>query len=84
MVGWSNNARSVTITSTPLPVVPVSFTANAVGTSVRLRWHTASELDVDHFEVEASTDGRRSATPTLDHPWQWVPCWKYTTPPAGA
>ena len=41
----------------PLPVQLVTFTAEAVGSGARLRWHTASELDNDRFEVEASADG---------------------------
>lgn len=41
----------------PLPVQLVAFTAEAQGAGALLRWTTASELDNDRFEVEASDDG---------------------------
>jgi hypothetical protein len=49
---------TVSNTSAPLPVELVSFTAQAQGTNALLRWATASEKNNDHFEVEASADGR--------------------------
>ena len=42
----------------PLPVELTAFTAEAQGSDALLRWTTASELSNDHFEVEASSDGR--------------------------
>ncbi|MDO7851774.1 T9SS type A sorting domain-containing protein [Hymenobacter convexus] len=42
----------------PLPVTLVAFTAAPQGADALLRWATASELHNDHFEVEASADGR--------------------------
>ena len=45
----------------PLPVQLTTFTAEAVGHGANLRWATASEKDNDHFDVEASTDGRTFA-----------------------
>ncbi|UOQ81392.1 T9SS type A sorting domain-containing protein [Hymenobacter sp. 5414T-23] len=41
-----------------MPVELVSFTAERQGNKAILRWNTASELQNDRFEVEASTDGR--------------------------
>jgi hypothetical protein len=43
---------------TPLPVVLVDFTAQAVqNRDALLTWHTASEKNNDHFDVERSFDG---------------------------
>ena len=42
----------------PLPVELVRFTAELLGADAPLRWATASEKNNDHFEVEASADGR--------------------------
>jgi uncharacterized repeat protein (TIGR01451 family) len=42
----------------PLPVVLTDFTAQAVqNRDAQLSWHTASEQNNDHFEVERSFDG---------------------------
>nr|WP_235998361.1 Ig-like domain-containing protein [Hymenobacter sp. BT559] len=44
--------------ATPLPVVLTDFTAQAVqNRDAQLSWHTASEQNNDHFEVERSFDG---------------------------
>jgi uncharacterized repeat protein (TIGR01451 family) len=44
--------------ATPLPVVLTDFTAQAVqNRNAQLSWHTASEQNNDHFEVERSFDG---------------------------
>lgn len=40
-----------------LPVELVSFTGEVVGSSVLLRWTTASEIENDYFQVEKSEDG---------------------------
>jgi uncharacterized repeat protein (TIGR01451 family) len=43
---------------TPLPVVLVDFTAQAVqNRDALLSWHTASEKNNDHFDIERSFDG---------------------------
>ncbi|GAB3639140.1 hypothetical protein GCM10027422_47310 [Hymenobacter arcticus] len=42
----------------PLPITLTTFTAQATGSAARLTWRTAGELNNDHFEVEASVDGR--------------------------
>ncbi len=42
----------------PLPVELVRFTAEPLGADALLRWATASEINNDRFEVEASADGR--------------------------
>ena len=46
------------LTSVPLPVELVSFTAKAQDCEAVLNWATASEENFSHFEVERSTDGK--------------------------
>jgi hypothetical protein len=46
------------ITSAPLPVKLVSFSAAAINTDVHVQWTTSSERNASHFVVEASADGR--------------------------
>ena len=41
----------------PLPVQLTDFTAQALGAGVSLAWHTASEVNSDHFDIERSLDG---------------------------
>lgn len=41
----------------PLPVQLTDFTAQALGAAVNLAWHTASEVNSDHFDIERSLDG---------------------------
>jgi hypothetical protein len=41
----------------PLPVVLLDFAAQLQGSAVALTWHTASEKNSAHFDVERSTDG---------------------------
>ena len=48
---------AATTASAPLPVQLVDFTAQAQGTAIALAWHTASEVNSDHFELERSLDG---------------------------
>ncbi|QMW02850.1 T9SS type A sorting domain-containing protein [Spirosoma foliorum] len=45
-----------TVTSAPLPVTLLSFTANPEGDRVQLAWATTSEQNADHFLVERSYD----------------------------
>ena len=40
-----------------LPVKLTAFTASLVKEKVSLKWETASEINVSHFELERSTDG---------------------------
>lgn len=40
------------------PVQLIDFSATKINTDVLLRWATASQLNVDRFEVERSTNGR--------------------------
>lgn len=40
-----------------LPVKLTAFTASLVKENVNLKWETASEINVSHFELERSTDG---------------------------
>ncbi len=57
----ANNFRftlgTTNVSNTPLPIELVSFTASPVdGTTVRLKWVTASEQGNDYFTVERSVD----------------------------
>lgn len=49
---------TVSNSANPLPVELLSFTAQARGDGAWLHWTTASEINNDHFVVEASADGR--------------------------
>ncbi|MGI4869557.1 MAG: T9SS type A sorting domain-containing protein [Janthinobacterium lividum] len=49
---------TVSNTANPLPVELTRFTAQPLGADALLKWATASERNNDHFEVEASADGR--------------------------
>ncbi len=49
---------TVSNSANPLPVELTAFTAQPQGPDALLRWATASEKNNDHFEVEASADGR--------------------------
>jgi hypothetical protein len=55
----SNADVSFTLTTTPLPVELVSFTATRRGSDAVLRWVTAQERNNARFHIEASADGRR-------------------------
>jgi uncharacterized repeat protein (TIGR01451 family) len=56
--GISQALATFTLGAYPLPVVLVDFTAQAVqNRDALLSWHTASEKNNDHFEVERSFDG---------------------------
>ncbi len=41
-----------------LPLRLLSFSANMEDDAVRLEWETAEEMNVSHFEIEYSSDGR--------------------------
>ncbi len=41
----------------PLPITLLTFTAVPAGKNVRINWSTATEKDVDYYEVEKSKDG---------------------------
>ena len=51
-------AFTVSNLTAPLPVELTRFTAEAQGEDAQLRWATASEKNNDHFDVEASANGR--------------------------
>jgi uncharacterized repeat protein (TIGR01451 family) len=56
--GTSTVPVTFALGATPLPVVLTDFTAQAVqNRDAQLSWHTASEQNNDHFEVERSFDG---------------------------
>jgi hypothetical protein len=44
-------------TLTPLPVKLIGFTGSSDMCSVTLSWETANERDIDHFDIEHSSDG---------------------------
>jgi hypothetical protein len=44
-------------TLTSLPVNLVSFSSNSVSCNSQLSWETATEINVNHFEVQRSNDG---------------------------
>ncbi len=52
--GWS----AVLLPLGPLPVMLLSFTAEAVGTSHLIKWVTTSEINTNRFEVQRSANGR--------------------------
>ncbi|QKG51955.1 hypothetical protein [Hymenobacter sp. BRD67] len=53
------NRFTVSNAANPLPVTLTDFTARAQGpATVRLAWHTATELNNEGFTVERSLDGR--------------------------
>ncbi|WP_210513973.1 IPT/TIG domain-containing protein [Hymenobacter terricola] len=57
-IGTSEFSGVVTVTTGPLPVELVSFTATAVkNVDAALGWRTASEKNNDHFDVERSLTG---------------------------
>jgi len=47
---------SVTLNN-PLPIELVNFSAEQIGSSVLVKWETATETNNDYFTVERSTDG---------------------------
>lgn len=56
-----NNSASTSVTvATPIPVELTSFTANADGETVQLRWKTASETNNAGFEVQRRPTGSSS------------------------
>ncbi len=57
-VGTSEFSGNVTVGGGPLPVELTDFEAEAVqNIDAHLTWHTASEKNNDHFDVERSLDG---------------------------
>jgi hypothetical protein len=53
-----NTSTATALPVAPLPVVLTAFSAQAVGSDVRLTWTTASEQNNDYFGVERSADGQ--------------------------
>jgi hypothetical protein len=56
-----NSFSRLTLASTvsnPLPVTFVLFNGQVAGNSAALQWHTGTEINSRHFEVERSFDGR--------------------------
>ncbi len=71
-LGGSSGARTFTITGvtsfsdfgltnvgSPLPVTFTSLTGSIRSGRAQLSWNIADEVNVDHYEVEESADGRR-------------------------
>ena len=52
-----NTAYTLTSIASPLPVEWLSFTAEPNGTTVALKWSTATETNCDRYVVERSVDG---------------------------
>jgi hypothetical protein len=50
--------KSFTYKSITLPVKLVSFTAMLIDNKAAIKWTTASEMNVSHFEIEKSFDGK--------------------------
>jgi hypothetical protein len=59
----SNNIATFTIPidNTPLPVELTDFEAAVNNRDAHLTWHTASEKNSDHFDIERSFDGKSFA-----------------------
>ena len=55
---WSPFALGSTSLSSPLPVRLLSFTASENGAANTINWKTATEINVRHFVVEKSIDGK--------------------------
>lgn len=55
--GDDNASSPITITAAALPVKLVDFTATAKGCTAALKWHTASEQNAAHYEMEVSDNG---------------------------
>ncbi|HMC99899.1 MAG TPA: T9SS type A sorting domain-containing protein [Ferruginibacter sp.] len=55
----NNSAVIATYTTPggPQPILLLDFDAVKQGTSAQLTWHTSSEINSDHFEIEWSKDG---------------------------
>lgn len=53
-----NSTSSLVVTANPLPVVLQNFTAKAQDCNALVTWKTGSESMMDHYTVEASTDGQ--------------------------
>ncbi len=52
------NAETTTIVADALPLKLLSFTAKKEGRTNLLNWSTVNEINVDHFDVERSANGR--------------------------
>ena len=52
------NTEKTTIVADALPLKLLTFTAKKEGKTNRLQWSTANEVNVDHFEIERSGNGR--------------------------
>lgn len=57
-VNTINDVIYVTEGDFALPVTLLDFSLEAAGKDVRLDWTTAEEVDVSHFEIERSLNGR--------------------------
>ncbi|RYY99504.1 MAG: T9SS type A sorting domain-containing protein [Chitinophagaceae bacterium] len=64
--GPTSEYGNITLGSTdvenPLPVKFISIRARKQGNGVAVSWKTATEYNVDHYEIERSTDGRSFST----------------------
>jgi len=53
-----NSASSLIVSAGPLPVVLQNFTAKAQDCNALVTWKTGSESLMDHYTIEAGTDGQ--------------------------
>ena len=54
---WSPFTLGSINSNSPLPITLTSFTANAINCkAVMVNWHTASEINFNHFELQYSVD----------------------------
>jgi hypothetical protein len=58
--GWVVSQEITIYKCTTTPITLLFFSATKTNSGVLLNWETANEVDVDHFEVERSSDGGRT------------------------
>ncbi|MDX2173299.1 MAG: T9SS type A sorting domain-containing protein [Bacteroidota bacterium] len=58
----NNSTKYITLASTntitPLPIELIDFSTNCVNTNVNIKWQTASEKNVDYYEIQKSYSGQ--------------------------
>lgn len=54
----TNTEQTIVEVSAILPLKLITFTATRNGLSNQLKWRTSSEVNVSHFEIQRSTNGR--------------------------
>lgn len=59
---WSITSVRPFEVGTTLPLQLLFFTATGINNNVVLNWKTANEINISHFEIENSSDGRNFTT----------------------